>query len=579
MQQAVDRHGGEHIAEVLASRGVRFLFTLCGGHISPVLVGARRRGIRVVDVRHEATAVFAADAVARLTGIPGVAALTAGPGGTNAATALQNARMAPSSLVVLVGAAPTALAGRGALQDIDQRAILAPLAKSFRRVRRVADLAPAVSAAFDLASSGVPGPVVVECPVDLLYPEAVVREWYRGGSRAGGSWADRAVRWYLGRHVDRLFAGPERAAVPRDAPRDAPPGATVARAARVLASAERPVLIVGSQAVLEVARVEALAHAVTLLGIPTYLSGTARGLLGRHHPVQLRHRRRDALREADAVVLAGVPCDFRLDYGRQVRRSTTLIACNRSPRELRLNRVPEVAACCDPGAFLRDLADAGSWSSRAAWLDTLRSRDADRDRDIERSADELRPEGISPLALCRAIEAELSDDAVLVADGGDFVATASYVVRPRAPLSWLDPGPFGTLGVGAGFALGAKLSRPERDVWLLWGDGAAGYGIAELDTFVRHGLGIVAVVGNDACWSQIRREQVDILGDDVGCALRSTDYDRVAEGLGGRGWNLGPGDDAARVLREAVGAARAGLPALINARLAPSAFRKGSVSM
>jgi len=152
-------------------------------------------------------------------------------------------------------------------------------------------------------------------------------------------------------------------------------------------------------------------------------------------------------------------------------------------------------------------------------------------------------------------------------------------VPPRSPLSWLDPGPFGTLGVGAGFALGAKLSRPERDVWLLWGDGAAGYGIAELDTFVRHGLGIVAVVGNDACWSQIRREQVDILGDDVGCALRSTDYDRVAEGLGGRGWNLGPGDDAARVLREAVGAARAGLPALINARLAPSAFRKGSVSM
>src|SRR5262249_37763914 len=165
-------HGGDRVAGVLQRHGGKFVFTLCGGHLSAILTAARALGLRVVDTRHEATAVFAADAVARLTGIPGVAAVTAGPGVTNTITALKNAQLAQSPLVLIGGAAPTALQGRGALQDIDQRPLVAPHVKRVRRVRKVADLVPAVVEAFAVARAGVPGPVFIECPVDLLYPES-----------------------------------------------------------------------------------------------------------------------------------------------------------------------------------------------------------------------------------------------------------------------------------------------------------------------------------------------------------------------------------------------------------------------
>jgi acetolactate synthase-1/2/3 large subunit len=575
-------HGGDHVAEALRACGVRFLFTLCGGHISPILVGCKQRGIRVVDVRHEATAVFAADAVARLTGEPGVAAVTAGPGATNTITAVKNAQLAQSPVVVLVGAAATALGGRGALQDIDQLALLRPHVKSMVRVRRVRNLASAVVGAVQTAREGVPGPTAVECPVDLLYDEALVRDLYGTKSKAGGSVGDRAVKWFLARHVDRLFAGAESLKCPATAAPAAPePGESrVRRAAEHLLRAERPVLLVGSQAMLETGRVAQVAGAAERLGLPVYLSGMARGLLGRAHALHLRHRRREALREADLVLLAGVPCDFRLDYGRHIRRGSLLIAANRSLRDLKLNRRPDVGILADAGRFLIRLADTLKSPSERwqPWLETLRERDRERDAEIASRAGES-GELVNPLRLCGEIEQALDDDAVLIGDGGDFVATASYIVRPRGPLSWLDPGVFGTLGVGAGFALGAKLCRPHSDVWLLWGDGAAGYGLVELDTFVRHGLPVIAVVGNDAGWMQIEREQIELLKDDVGCPLRPSDYHTVAEGLGGRGLRVGRDGEAPGVLREAVETARSGTPVLVNALLGRTEFRKGSISM
>src|SRR5512134_2957908 len=200
-------HGGDRVSDVLHANGVGFVFTLCGGHISPVLAAARARGIRIVDTRHEATAVFAADAVARLTGRPGVAAVTAGPGLTNTITALKNAQLAQSPLLLLGGAAPTALQGRGALQDIDQKPLIAPHVKLVRQVRRVADLGPAVEEALRVAQAGVPGPTFVECPVDILYEEKLIRGWYADASGKGTSLADRMLRWYLNRHAERLFAG------------------------------------------------------------------------------------------------------------------------------------------------------------------------------------------------------------------------------------------------------------------------------------------------------------------------------------------------------------------------------------
>lgn len=574
--------GGEIIARVLRAHGVRFLFTLCGGHISPILVACKRLGLRVVDTRHEATAVFAADAVARLTGVPGVAAVTAGPGVTNTLTAVHNARLAQSPVVLLGGATATVLRGRGALQDIDQLALIRSSVKWAARARRVRDLEPLLRRALRVAAEGTPGPVFLECPIDLLYDEPRVRQLYgaKVDTRPGAALADRAIARYLRWHLDRQFAGitepradAERASVP------APSARAVGKTLDRLAAAQRPVLVIGSQAMLDVARVDALRAAVTQLGIPTYLSGMARGLLGPTHPLQLRHKRRDALREADLVILAGVPCDFRLDYGTHIRRSACLVAANRSRKDLRLNRWPTVPVHADAGAFLRALAASASARAWPEWRARLQEREDAREAGIAAQADAPAAGGVNSLRLLRALDRELSDDSLVVADGGDFVATASYIVRPRAPLRWLDPGVFGTLGVGAGFALGAALCRPGAETWALFGDGALGYSLVEFDTFVRHGLPVIALVGNDAGWAQIAREQVEIFGDDVGCPLRASDYHVAAAGLGATGFTIRNDGEIATMLAAAREAARRGAPVLVNALIGATDFRKGSISM
>ena len=574
-------HGGDRIAEVLKAQGVPFLFTLCGGHISPILVGCKRRGVRVIDVRHEATAVFAADAVARLTGIPGVAVVTAGPGVTNTITAVKNAQLAQSPVVVLGGATATALKGRGALQDIDQMALFRPHVKWSKSVKRVRDLAPVLQQAFALAPSAVPGPVFVECPVDLLYEEETVRAWYGLKAQAGQTPAERVLKFYLNRHVNRLFAGADASLAPAQVVASAPEphAARLQRAVKRLVQAERPVLLIGSQALLQASNIAPIVKAVEKLGIPVYLSGMARGLLGRQHALLMRHKRREALRAADVVVLAGVPCDFRLDYGSHIRRGTFLISANRSREDLKKNRRPDLGILGDAGIFLRRLAEHLSPPLRwQAWREQLRQREETREREIGAQAD-VTGEFLNPLQLCREIEQALAADSLLVADGGDFVGTASYILNPRGPLSWLDPGVFGTLGVGAGFALGAKLCRPQTEVWMLYGDGSVGYSLAEFDTFVRHQIPVIAVVGNDACWSQIAREQVQMLGDEVGTVLRQTDYHLAVEGLGGKGFLLREAEQIQKILAQAQQVARSGTPVLINAYLDKTDFRKGSISI
>ncbi|NNJ12011.1 thiamine pyrophosphate-binding protein [Chloroflexales bacterium ZM16-3] len=573
-------HGGDLVAEVLRAQGVPFLFTVCGGHISPILVGCKARGIRVIDTRHEATAVFAADAVARLSGRPGVAAATAGPGLSNTITAVKNAQIAQSPVILLGGATATLLKGRGSLQDIDQMALLRPHVKWAATARRVADLVPLLERAFALSQDGVPGPVFLKLPLDLLYDEPTVRKLY-GAAGGGKGLAARALRVYMGAHLARMFGGADQAkAGPRRlAQPPIPPDEPLRRAAAALDRAERPLLLVGAQALLDTAAAADLARAVDQLGLPVYLSSGARGLLGRGHPLQMRHQRRAALKEADLVLLAGVPCDFRLDYGRHIRRGATYIAANRSRADMTLNRRPDIAALGDPGLFLRRLAmlaaPTGCW---AAWRESLAARDEARNQEIARQA-EAPSAHLNPVQLCREIESALPDDSILVGDGGDFVATAAYVISPRGPLRWLDPGPYGTLGVGAGFALGAKLCRPDAEVWAIFGDGAFGYSLAELDTFVRHGVPVIAVVGNDAAWTQIAREQGEMLGDLVGTELAATDYHRAAEGLGAAGLYLDDPELTPEVLDQARSLARAGRPVVLNARLGKTDFRKGSISV
>jgi len=576
-------NGGDSIANVLRAHGVEFLFTLCGGHISPILKGAKDIGIRVIDVRHEATAVFAADAVARLTGTPGVAAVTAGPGATNTITAVKNAQLAQSPVVLLGGAPATALKGRGALQDIDQMALFKPHVKWAQEVTRVRDLAPTLRQAFRVARSGVPGPVFVECPVDLLYDEPVIREWYADSTPRGNALADRVVRAYLNRHVRRMFAGADVAIEESVSEVESlpPPAGVIPRTAKRITTAERPVLVVGSQALVDARQADGVAAAIESMGMPVYLSGMARGLMGVSHPLHRRHQRSKALREADLVLLAGVPSDFRLNYGRNVSRKACLISANRSRVDLKRNRRPDIAALADAGIFLRELANQLDTNVSAGWSEwnaLLLARDKEREREIDDTASKV-GEFINPVTLCRNIDSTLPDKSVIVADGGDFVGTASYIVKPRKPLSWLDPGVFGTLGCGAGFALGASLCRPDHEVWILFGDGSVGYALTEFDTFVRHKIPVIAIVGNDASWAQIAREQVKMLDDDVGTVLARSDYHEVTAALGGQGLLLKHADETAGCLQVAREAASRGVPVLVNCWLDGTDFREGSLSM
>jgi acetolactate synthase-1/2/3 large subunit len=576
-------HGGDLIAEVLARHGATHLFTLCGGHISPILTGAQAKGIRVVDVRDEANAVFAADAVARMTGTIGVAAVTAGPGVTNMATPIKNAQMAQSPLIVFGGSTATLLKGRGALQDIDQLSIMRPMTKWATMVKTVPALAPTVERACQIAMEGVPGPVFVEVPVDLLYPEEVVRSWYEketGMGKAKGIGA-KALELYVKGHLYKQFHAPTLPDVHLPVKLPALRSDTsLDRAAEALKTAKKPVIVVGSQTMVNVKDPGRIARSIGMLGAPVFLAGTARGLLGRTHELQLRHNRGAALKEADVVIVCGFPFDFRLGYGRGINKKATLIAANLSAHELRKNRKPDIALEMHAGDFLVALADrvGSAGDGWRGWLEELRGKEQNRDAEITKKA--VGPgEHIDPLHFFMRMEEAMADDAVLVVDGGDFVATASYIVRPRAPLSWLDPGVFGTLGVGGGYALGASLVRPGREVWLIWGDGSSAYSLAEFDSFVRHGVAPIAVIGNDASWAQIAREQVEILGTTLGCDLRRTDYHKVAEGYGGVGLLLTDPSRVDATLAEAKAIAKAGRPVCINVHLRKTDFRKGSISI
>ena len=581
----MSQNGGNIIAQVLKRQGVSYVFTLCGGHISPILVGCKKAGIQVVDTRGEAAAVFAADAAARLSGIPGVALVTAGPGVTNTITALKNAQMAQVPLVLIGGASATILRGRGSLQDIEQLPLLLSSVKMAESVRRNCDLVPVLEKAFSTARSGVPGPVFVECPIDLLYDEELVRSWYLAGSgqEKSRSVGQKVKELYLKHHVDSVFACdfetmepglPDRQPQTVNHPK-------MLKAIDLIDKAERPVLVLGSPVMHSPGYAARLASAVDTLGIPVYLAGMARGLLGAGHPLHMRHKRRDALKAADLVILAGMPCDFRLDYGRVINAKAALLAVNLSKPDLALNRKPTLAVHWNPHLFLMALADhpsylpAGRWKQ---WLKKLQAADAGREVKITAMGLQ-KTDNINPIAFFKKLDAHLQDNSFLIADGGDFVATAAYTLRPRRPLQWLDPGVFGTLGVGGGFALGAKMAAPGSEVWILYGDGSAGYSLAELDTFVRHGLPVIAVVGNDAGWTQIARDQVAVLKDDVGTVLRHTDYHVVAEGFGARGILVEHEDQIEDALQQARTLAAGGQAVLINLIISPTDFRKGSISV
>ena len=587
------KHGGELVAKVLKSHGVKYIFTLCGGHISPILVASEQEGIRVVDVRHEASAVFAADAVARLSGSVGVAAVTAGPGLTNTVTAVKNAQMAESPVVVIGGAAAVLFKGRGALQDIDQLSLFEPICKFCVSVNKARDIVPALKKAIHIAQSGTPGPVFVEFPIDVLYPyEVVDREVVQSAAKSPKTLLQKITAFYIDCHVHDLYGGAweeyDTKPLPIDQSLASP--SQVEKCAHLLLESKKPVIILGSQATLPPTPAEELRAGLEQLGIPCFLGGMARGLLGRDGACHIRQRRKEALKEADLIILAGAVCDFRLNYGRGFNKKAKIIAVNRNREQLLKNSDifwrPTIALEVDPGNFLHALSSKlkNKYVCDAEWLATLKKRNAEKESANSERAKLDPPSHLNPLKVLQCMEDVVDDNSILVVDGGDFVGSAAYIVRPRSPKSWLDPGAFGTLGVGGGFALGAKLCRPDAEVWIIYGDGSLGYSVAEFDTFARHNTPVLALVGNDACWSQIAREQVPLFKSNVACDLAYCEYEKVAEGYGGRGLKLDAestreAKDIDRVLKEAKTIARKGKPVLINALIGKSDFRAGSISV
>lgn len=465
----------------------------------------------------------------------------------------------------------------------------------------VRDIAPTLREAFRLSQVDVPGPVFVELPIDVLYPYKIISEQFASmSSKKGKAILSKIIEAYSNYSLSYIFADAwkEREFDPLPVTVKPPKKALLEQAVRILKTSKRPLIILGSQSILRPYGPDLVAENIKRLGIPVYLNGAARGLLGPENPLQFRHARKDAVREADCVLLLGAICDFRLSYGSIFKSSTKVISVNRSMSAAKLNSKifwqPALAIESDVGNFVSDLTkelcgpkngldtdDTSSINVDKVWLEKMRQRDEDRDKSIEKMANEPVDKHLNPLKLLLQLRKTFSgDDTILIADGGDFVASASYIMKPNGPLRWLDPGPFGTLGCGAGFALAAKLLNPNKNVLAIMGDGAFGYAIAELDTFVRHKVPVYWIVGNDACWTQIAREQLPMLGSSIGCDLDYTNYDKIAEGFGAKGYLMR--DDCDLNEKHLLDSAKSDLEqgtVVVNALIGKTKFRDGSISV
>jgi acetolactate synthase I/II/III large subunit len=529
-------HGGRLVAQRLKAAGVSHLFTLSGGHLFSVFDGCRAEGIAIVDVRHEQTAAFAAEGWAKATRQPGVCALTAGPGVTNGMSALASARANGSPMLVLGGRAPAARWGMGSLQEIDHVPFVEPLAKSARTAASADEIPALVDAALRLAAEPPSGPTFVDLPLDYVFSEATV-------SRAPVSLADPLRR------------------EPADT-------AAIARAAELLRRAERPVVMAGTGLYWGHGE-RALARLAKRVDVPVFLNGLARGCLPPDDPHYFSRTRSVALKEADVALVIGVPLDFRLGFGGSFGDDTKLAMIGSSAPERSHARDVSVELYGGVAATLDLLCDAAGAEApvRAAWTERL--REAERERRAAETAeltDARAP--LHPLRLYHELQAVLDDGAVVIGDGGDFVSYAGRVIEPTEPGCWMDPGPFGCLGSGPGYAIAAKLARPERQVCLLLGDGAFGFAGLDFDTMVRHGLPVVAVMGNNGIWGLEKHPMEFLYGYSVAAELQEgMRYDRVVAELGGHGEFVTTPDELRPALERAFAA---GKPALVNVLTDPS---------
>ncbi len=496
-------HAGELAIAVAQAHGVDTLFTLSGAHVFPLYDGAVKADepVRLLDVRHEQTAAFAAEATGKLTRVPGLAVLTAGPGVTNGVSAVAQAQFAGSPMVLLGGRAPQGRWGTGALQELDQPPIFAPVSKLARTIPTAGDVIDGVHEAFVTAASSHRGPVFIDVPMDELFNSA---------------------------------SGPLPTVT---APRGAEPDPdAIAKIAGLLAAATRPVLILGTDVWADHAEETALRF-VEAVGIPTITNGMGRGIIPGGHPLLVTKARGPAFQGADLVVVVGTPLDFRLGYG--VFGEAQVVHVADSPGQISGHATLAASVSGDLSSVLDGLQAAleGSatrpdWSS---WVGDLRAAvAAATERDAALLGAEADP--IHPARIYGELLPRLADDAVVIGDGGDFVSFAGKYVEPKRPGGWLDPGPYGCLGAGLGAAIAARLARPSSQVVLLLGDGAAGFSLMDVDTLVRHNLPVVMVMGNNSAWGLEKGPMQMLYGYDVIADLAPhTPYDLVVQALGGAG--------------------------------------------
>src|SRR5215831_18201566 len=525
--------GGHVVARQLKNEGVRCVFTLCGGHVAPIYDGCLREGIDIVDTRHEQAAVHAADGWARLTRQPGVAIVTAGPGVTDGVTGVANAFQAQVPLVVLGGAAELRFIGKGALQEMEQTALMRPITKASFTAADPRRLAEYVRAAFRVATSGVPGPVFVEVPFDVLCAQV----------------------------QDPCYPAP-----PRPWPRQPGDPAGVEAAARLLAEAQRPIVFAGSQIWWDDAA-DALRAFAERAGVPVFTNAMGRGALPPDHALSFNMARKRALKSADLVIVVGTPLDFRVAYGAGINPEARIVQIDRDPTKIGQNRDAEVALVGDARSILGQLEAAASRRAPETWPAELRDEEKKQAAAIAvHATSDAKP--TNHYRLARGIADAIDGDTIVIGDGGDCVALASRILAPQKPGHWLDPGPLGCLGVGAPFAIAAKKLHPGKKVLVLSGDGSFGLNGFDFETAVRFKLPVTVVVANDAAWGQIRGPQVMIFGAERAPAtkLAPTRYDRIVEGMGGRGFHV---EDPATLTPTIRGALDSGEVACVNVPVDP----------
>lgn len=496
-------HGGRHAVAIARAHGVSTMFTLSGAHVFPLYDAAvTDEPMRLLDVRHEQTAAFAAEATGKLTRTPGLAVLTAGPGVTNGISAMAQAQSSGSPMVVIGGRAPLQRWGTGSLQEMDHVPIVAPVTKQAQTAADADDVAAATHRAFSAAASAHRGPAFLDVHMDHLFAQ----------SRA---------------HHPTAAPAPERTPDPE----------AIARITRRLRAAHRPVVVLGTDVWADRAEAAALRF-VDDLGIPAIPNGMGRGIVPAGHRLLVTKARREAFSGADLVLVVGTPLDFRLGYG-VFGEGAPVVHLADSADQVSHHAGPSEHASGDLSLVLdtlREGALAGpggtDWTAWAQQLaDTAAARDAADRALLSATADPIHPARIYGELLPR-----LDDSAVVIGDGGDFVSFAGKFVEPRRPGSWLDPGPFGCLGAGLGAAIAARVARPDDQVVLLLGDGAAGMSLFDVDTLVRHQLPVVMVVGNNSAWGLEKGPMQMLYGYDVAADLaQQTRYDQVVAALGGAG--------------------------------------------